>query len=1029
MVVILHQSSEQALAAAKRSADAVYAGVASLPAITCVREGAAKCLDAGILGIRHITPTSYFADCWELWGDGRTLVNSTQRLALVMEALGSCECFARTLGSAQLIAGFIERYAGCYELGAALHAVSGDLSGEALLGWLRCDSAQWGAGEFARGVMAFGAGAATDLADAEIDLLRVIAAYFSELNVRGLAEWGPALAQIASVMSPECVKAAGPLELTAVQERFLASLGCELPCLNEVVVGGLLPHVEPRLVFPSGATVVPAVVRDEALGALSVAEGSCSARKNVCVCAPSPFELYEVLAPSLSQSGIACGLKCRIPFLGTAFGRACSAVGVLVREEASWLAAATDFALSPFSGMLRREAQRLNTTLRADRLSTAETARALLRDASPTFSHFECLLLQGSAEALESLRAYAAGENAPKAARELVERDAIAQCERVVETLGGLGVPGSLLEELLSTLSVSVSWLATPSGMASQNEGKRVDASGVSDTSSMSDMSGISDATDASDVSYSRSVTFLPLDAMASLPPGSFDAVILADVSDKALYARSRSALDALAEKLGIGEARETLGPLRAAFVAAQYASRLRFSCVMPLRSSSQEDAYASYPFEEFMAAQAEAQAQAQAQAEAQTPLQTEAQVPLQAQAHVPIQQQAPTQRQASAALSSSAAVVEVLRVGTVEVPAILSGFVVLRGEEDVVSGVGRAFEVVEDVLKLSTARRGCLEHLTLRDYVRTVCEQDRVLPVLSPSALEAYLGCPYKWFVERRLRLNELDEGFGPLEQGSFAHAVYAAFYEAHAERGYDRVPIDSEGRRSAFLLFDEVFDDQVDKQPACGAGRLVAVNRAEALEVERLRELLRASIVRQSRLPEGFGVRFHELSIEPDEGIDYAGARVFGRVDRVDVNDEGRRFVVLDYKGSVDEHAAGFGEDEDEAHFALPRKIQALVYAQALRAKLDGLTCAGALYLSYRAKSDAAFAAGSFDEAAFDLGCFAKESSRVHMSFDAFLDMVERAVAPAVSALVSGDISCQPAGKHACEYCPVESCEGRMR
>nr|WP_253904881.1 PD-(D/E)XK nuclease family protein [Adlercreutzia sp. ZJ473] len=318
-----------------------------------------------------------------------------------------------------------------------------------------------------------------------------------------------------------------------------------------------------------------------------------------------------------------------------------------------------------------------------------------------------------------------------------------------------------------------------------------------------------------------------------------------------------------------------------------------------------------------------------------------------------------------------------------------------------------------------------------MADHLPSVAEGARRLPVLSPSAIEAYLGCPYQWFVTRRIRLNELDEGFGALETGSFAHAVLAAFYDALAARGCARVPADAVGWQEASILFDEVFAEQVAAQrtqdPAASS-RLVARAEAEVLAVERLREVLRESVRRQARFAPTYAVCAHELEIKPDQGVDYAGARLNGRVDRVDVDAAAGRYLVLDYKGSSERHAAGFPDDADPAAFALPRKVQALVYAQALRGRFDGLACAGALYLGYRAKSDGAFAAGSFDEAAGDLGEFGKDSSRVHMNFARFLDLVEEKIAPHVRALMEGRIAADPASKEACAHCPVASCERRL-
>ncbi len=63
--------------------------------------------------------------------------------------------------------------------------------------------------------------------------------------------------------------------------------------------------------------------------------------------------------------------------------------------------------------------------------------------------------------------------------------------------------------------------------------------------------------------------------------------------------------------------------------------------------------------------------------------------------------------------------------------------------------------------------------------------------------------------------------------------------------------------------------------------------------------RDQIHSAVDRLSLLPADFDVLCHERSLAAEDGIDYAGIRLTGRVDRVDVNEESRRFVVLDYKG----------------------------------------------------------------------------------------------------------------------------------
>ena len=75
---------------------------------------------------------------------------------------------------------------------------------------------------------------------------------------------------------------------------------------------------------------------------------------------------------------------------------------------------------------------------------------------------------------------------------------------------------------------------------------------------------------------------------------------------------------------------------------------------------------------------------------------------------------------------------------------------------------------------------------------------------------------------------------------------------------------------------------------------------------------------------------------------GGEYGGALLVGKVDRIDVDDEGNA-VIVDYKGSVKASHQIAGKTIEA-----PGKVQALMYAQAIKRQL-GLNVVGAFYVSY--------------------------------------------------------------------------------
>ncbi len=303
----------------------------------------------------------------------------------------------------------------------------------------------------------------------------------------------------------------------------------------------------------------------------------------------------------------------------------------------------------------------------------------------------------------------------------------------------------------------------------------------------------------------------------------------------------------------------------------------------------------------------------------------------------------------------------------------------------------------------------------------------DPSLLVLSPSAIEQYVNCPYRWFAGSRLRPQPPDELLGPIEQGVFVHSVFEAFYSRiQQELGCKR--IDPPTLSEAQSLLERVFDAVLAMQPNVqDNARFIPLTPVERARANRLKQMLVRNLAVQAQLMPSFLPELLECRVEPEQGIDYAGVRIRGRADRVDVDAQRGNFVVIDYKGSVVGHEAGIDPDESE-EFALPAKIQALVYAQVLSRGVVDAHPVGALYLCYRSTEPKGSVAGSFDDAFLDVQGFAGGKSAVKMNFCSYLDMVEDLVGERLVRLYEGCIEPNPMGVQSCRYCPVANCERRL-
>lgn len=307
--------------------------------------------------------------------------------------------------------------------------------------------------------------------------------------------------------------------------------------------------------------------------------------------------------------------------------------------------------------------------------------------------------------------------------------------------------------------------------------------------------------------------------------------------------------------------------------------------------------------------------------------------------------------------------------------------------------------------------------------------------PVLSPSALESYLECPYKWFALRRLRLSEPDAGFGPAEMGSFSHGVLKSFYEHFQETG--RRKVDEATLPEARALLRETFERHLAHQPASRhANALIPRTSFERAETNDLEKKLVAYLDREAALLPGFAPARFEFEFGGNEPFSYAGCLLRGSVDRIDVNERGQA-VVIDYKGALKpDYALDSSSPAAQAAGApLPHKVQALVYAQVARRVL-GLEVVGALYVSYGRDGRVA---GAFDRTAVgeqDVPGIDVERCGVPgpaaealgaATFDELVDAVEERIAVAVRTLTGGDIAPDPRGGDPCGFCPVLACERR--
>lgn len=276
-----------------------------------------------------------------------------------------------------------------------------------------------------------------------------------------------------------------------------------------------------------------------------------------------------------------------------------------------------------------------------------------------------------------------------------------------------------------------------------------------------------------------------------------------------------------------------------------------------------------------------------------------------------------------------------------------------------------------------------------------------------SPSALEAYLECPYLWFFSRAIGARALESEFDALEQGTVAHDVLSQTYDRLIEQGCNRVTPETLER--ALGIAKSVWEEisQEAGEPT------TVIERSER----------RATLRWVNRILEDdttFAVGFKPTHMEwafgtgEDEPVDIGGVPVRGRIDRIDVDDN-KRAVVIDYKRTSGQSANDILKK---------RKIQVPLYLEAVRVRLELQPVAG-VFRGLRKRCDRGLILSDAALTGHFTGTDLKEQEQFDEIIEASLELARGAVA----GIRDGRIKQSPHDPSRCGTCRARRVCGGAR
>ncbi len=271
---------------------------------------------------------------------------------------------------------------------------------------------------------------------------------------------------------------------------------------------------------------------------------------------------------------------------------------------------------------------------------------------------------------------------------------------------------------------------------------------------------------------------------------------------------------------------------------------------------------------------------------------------------------------------------------------------------------------------------------------------------VFGATELESYLHCPFRWYAERVVGLEALEETLGGLHRGRIAHSVLSDVYSTLRERGETRL------LPSLLAWAIEKAEESLCEE--------VAQMRGMWPEAE-LR-LMGGDVLRRvcSLLEFDAGSGSEALLYEsewslPGGDIDLGGVRVTGRVDRIDLLGPAGPAIVIDYK---------YGSDVGGPDLVKRGLLQVPLYMAAVRAALPEIGVAGGAYFAMGAGKPAGMV---LEDAAGMAGSWFSRTARVDGErFEAQIESALAEARKAAQGMRAGDIAGEPL--HECpSYCDL--------
>jgi len=180
-----------------------------------------------------------------------------------------------------------------------------------------------------------------------------------------------------------------------------------------------------------------------------------------------------------------------------------------------------------------------------------------------------------------------------------------------------------------------------------------------------------------------------------------------------------------------------------------------------------------------------------------------------------------------------------------------------------------------------------------------------------SISQLETYAKCPYKYFAERVLKLSPVEEPteeIEALEMGTLLHTILFEFYSELNQKKIVLQDASDKDFDFAYKLIFKIAEEKIEKANFRSPLSFFEKEKVLGIKGDRKNSLLFKFLTAEKENTDGFTPRYFEkvfgqFGTSNDKNSSLADfsvrdIKVRGKIDRIDVDETGEGFKVIDYK-----------------------------------------------------------------------------------------------------------------------------------